>query len=317
MDDLEGVLFEDVSCDFCGSHEAQPLFSGPDRLLGLPGEFAVVRCKRCGLLRQNPRPMAETIDFYYPSAYEPYSAAIDDEPSRLRRWDRRYGMAKRWRAIERYQRGGHLLDVGCATGNFLHEMARRGIWEVEGVEPSAKAIAYARDRFGLTIHQGRLTEVDLPDAAFDVVTMWNVLEHLHHPLANLQVVQRILRPGGLFVFSIPNLEGLGVRWFGRSWMGWELPRHLYYFPRAVLESRLPDLGLRPFHWDCLVGAYPSFLLTLRFALPALACGAAWEGWVQKGMSSMFMRLVMAPLFWGLTHLNQASLITVFVRKESD
>ena len=69
MDDLEGVLFEDVSCDFCGSHEVQPLFSGPDRLLGLPGEFAVVRCTRCGLLRQNLRPTAETIDFYYPSAY--------------------------------------------------------------------------------------------------------------------------------------------------------------------------------------------------------------------------------------------------------
>lgn len=313
--EFEAVVFEQAPCGFCSSNHAEPLFSGPDRLLGLPGEFTVVRCSECGLCRQNPRPTATTIDFYYPPKYEPYSLAIDDEPSLIRRWDRRYGMLKRARAIERYQPRGRLLDVGCATGNFINEMASRGAWEVEGVEPNDEAAPYARERFGLTVHTGRLTDVQLEAESFDVVTMWNVLEHLHDPMRNLEAMQYVLRPGGLFVFSIPNLEGFGVRFFGRFWMGWELPRHLYYFPRSVLDRMLSAVGMEVVARDCLVGAYPSFLLTLRFLLEAVA-GDTWlTRLCLKAAGSAPARLLTAPLFWMLTRLNRASLITVFARKK--
>lgn len=317
MSETDTVVFEEVPCSFCGSTEAKLLFSGPDRLLGLPGEFTLVYCCRCGLLRQNPRPTIGTMDFYYPPEYEPYSLAIDDEPSLIRRWDRRYGMLKRARAIERYQPGGRLLDVGCATGNFLNEMASRGVWQVEGVEPNDEVATYARDRFGLTVHGGRLTGVQLKAESFDVVTMWNVLEHLHDPMRNLQAVQRILRPGGLFVFSIPNLEGFDARLFGRFWMGWELPRHLYQFPRSVLDRMLSTVGMEVVGRDCLVGAYPSFLLTLRFFLEAIARDARVAHLCLKVAGSLPMRLLVAPLFWMLTRLNGASLITVFARKKAE
>lgn len=308
------VIFEEAPCSFCGSAAAKPVLTGPDRLLGLPGEFTLVSCSTCGLLRQNPRPTIDTVGFYYPSEYDPYSLAIDDEPTIIRRWDRRYGMLKRARAVERHQPGGRLLDVGCATGNFLNEMRRRDSWDVEGVEPNADAAGYARERFGLTVHTGRLTTTQLDPESFDVVTMWNVLEHLHDPTMNLRAAERILRPNGLLVFSIPHLESLGAQVFGRFWMGWELPRHLYQFPRSVLDRMLSTVGMEVVDRRCLVGAYPSFLLTLRFSLEAVTGGGSGTRLCLRVARSLPVRLLVAPLFWILTSLNKASLITIFGRK---
>jgi SAM-dependent methyltransferase len=309
------VEFETVPCNLCGGVEMRKLFSGPDRLLALPGEFTVVACRHCGLVQQNPRPTPHTIGTYYPANYEPYSIAIDDEPSRWRRWDRRYGMQKRLRAIARYKQGGRLLDVGCASGNFLHEIDRTGHWQAEGVEPNAEVADYARQRFGLKIYPGRLTALDLPDASYDVITLWNVLEHLHDPIENLMAAQRLLKPGGLLIFSIPNMESAEARWFGRYWLGWELPRHLYFFSRPIIEQTLLQQHLRVVSWDCLVGAYPSFLLTWRFAVEAVG-GKAW--WVRPALAiarALPMRLAMSPLFWLVTRFGKASLITGFARKQ--
>lgn len=308
-------VFESAACTFCGSGDAQPLFEGPDRLLYLPGEFRVVRCAHCGLLRQDPRPTPETIAFYYPPEYEPYSVAIDEEPSRLRRWDRRYGMRKRQRAIERRCPGGRLLDVGCATGNFLYEMARTGHWQVEGVEPNAKAAAYGREHLGLTIHADELTNVELPAAAYDVITMWNVLEHLHAPVENLQAVARLLKPGGWFIFSIPNLASWERRLLGKYWMGWELPRHLLYPSAGQMGTQLRKMGLVMVDWECLVGAYPSFLLSLRFWLESTAGRTRWTQAFLVLSGSLPVRLLNAPAFALLTRLNRASLITGFARAE--
>lgn len=308
-------VFESVPCGFCGSKEGQPLFEGPDRLLGLPGHFRVVRCTRCGLLRQDPRPTRESMDFYYPPEYEPYSVAIDEEPSRWRRFDRRYGMRKRQRAIERFCPGGRLLDVGCATGNFLHEMARSGHWQVEGVEPSVEAARYGREHLGLTIHGGELTAVELPAAAYDVITMWNVFEHLHDPMANLYVVARLLKPGGWFVFSIPNLRSWEYRLLGKYWMGWELPRHLYYPSPEQMVTMLNAVGLRVRDWRCLVGAYPSFLLSLRFWLEGVAGRTTLTRALLAFSGSLPARLLTAPLFALITRLNRASLITGFAQRE--
>lgn len=308
-------MFESAPCDFCGSEEAQPLFEGPDRLLGLPGCFRVVRCVQCGLLRQDPRPTRETMAFYYPPEYEPYSVAIDEEPSLWRRFDRRYGMRKRQRAIERFCAGGRLLDVGCATGNFLYEMARTGRWQVEGVEPNAEAARYGRERLGLTIHIGELTSVDLPPASYDVITMWNVFEHLHHPMANLRAVARLLKPGGWFVFSIPNLHSWEYRLSGKYWVGWELPRHFYYPTPELMTSMLESVGLRIRDWRCLGGAHLSFLLSLRFWLEGVAGRTALTRGILVLSGTLPVRLVIAPLFALITRLNRASLITGFAQRE--
>jgi 2-polyprenyl-3-methyl-5-hydroxy-6-metoxy-1,4-benzoquinol methylase len=311
---FDEVKFERVACNHCGSNKERLLFEGPDRLHGLPGSFRLVECMECGWIRQNPRPTRQTIDVYYPVNYEPFKKAIDDEPF-LHRWDRRYGMIKRCRAIEKHQDGGGLLDVGCATGNFLNEMWRRGIWKVYGIEPDAAAANYAVQRFGFEIHRGTLATSPFSPNRFDVITMWNVLEHLHTPWDDLLRVRDLLRPGGLFVFSIPNLEGVGARLFGPLWLGWDLPRHLYLFPRESLIQNLSEIGLDVFSVKCLSGSQDASVVSLQMYLESkFGRESPWPQRAARFCRTLPVRLLVAPFFRLMNILNQSAIVTLFARK---
>ena len=311
------VKSESVPCDHCGTTEERVLFEGPDRLHYLPGLFQVVECLNCGWIRQNPRPTARAISYYYPTGYENYVRAVDDEPSRWRRWDRRYGILKRCWTVERLQPRGRLLDVGCATGNFLHEMQLAG-WDVVGVEPSLQAAKYAQQRFGLRVHIGTLRQARFPSHSFNVVTLWDVIEHLHTPWADLIEIHRLLVDGGLLVIRMPNLESPERRWFGPLWLGWDLPRHLYFFPRSALVTALAELGFVVQGFRCIASSYAAFLLSLRFYLqdrhpPPVR-------WPQLALTlghTMPARLMLAPLFWAVSRAHLSSIITLFARKQAN
>lgn len=309
-----GVEFEFVPCDHCGSTKEQELFEGPDRLHCLPGLFRVVKCLQCGWIYQNPRPTAETIGFYYPPDYVSFVRAIEDEPQWWRRWDRRYGILKQRWSIERLQPKGRLLDVGCATGIFLHEMQLGG-WDVVGIEPNPVAAGYAQQRFGLDVRVGRLRQIELPSASFDVITLWDVLEHLHTPWADLREVHRLLVNGGLLVIQIPNLESLEARWLGPLWLGWDLPRHLYLFPRRALVAALSELGFTVEGSRCVAGSHSAFLMSLQFYLnDRYPPSARWPRRVLRLGYTIPARLMLAPLFWVICRARLSSLITLFARK---
>lgn len=230
---------EVVVCPLCGPSRTRTLFVARDRLLGGPGAFPVIRCLSCGLVFLNPRPTAAALGAYYPDAYYPLDA--DPDPAALAVAG---GLAAR--VAGQVERNGHsapsVLDIGCGTGLFLREARERG-WTVEGIELSRSAVAYARERFGLPVRQGALDEIALPDAAFDVITMWHVLEHLPDPLAALRQAARALRPGGLLLLAVPNIGSLEARLFGRRWYSLDAPRHLYHFSPETLRALLERAGL--------------------------------------------------------------------------
>jgi 2-polyprenyl-3-methyl-5-hydroxy-6-metoxy-1,4-benzoquinol methylase len=312
---LTELKWENVACDWCGATESGLIFEGSDRLLHLPGLFRMVRCRKCGLIRQNPR--WESLKDYYPEDFISYVPLIREEPSRLRRLDRRYGMWKQVRAIEKFQRGGRLLDVGCGTGVFLEEVLRSGRWQVVGIEPTEKAAAYARSELQVEIHQGRFSEVALPDNSFDVITMWHVLEHLDHPIADLRHVHQLLKENGWLILEIPNVEGLEAQLFGPYWIGWELPRHLYQFPHATLRTILTTLG---FEW----------VATRRISMTHALLGNSLEFWTQswnpryhglaRGLLKLYRsfpaRVVLGLPLWLFDRLNLSSVVTIFARKVS-
>lgn len=310
-----GIATESVPCDHCGTSEERVLFEGPDRLHHLPGLFRVVACPKCSWMRQNPRPTGDSMAYYYPEDYENYIRSIEEEPSLLRRWDRRYGILKRRWAVERLQARGRLLDVGCATGNFLHEMQSAG-WEVKGVEPSAQAATYAQERHGLSVQVGTLRQAGLPSSSFDVLTMWDVFEHLHTPWADVIEAHRLLADGGLLVIRIPNMESPERRLFGPFWLGWDLPRHLYFVPRDALEAALAELGFVVEGARCIATGYAAFLLSLQFYLEdRFSPSSCWPRWMLRLGRSMLARLAFAPLFWLIGQLRLSSVITVFARKK--
>jgi 2-polyprenyl-3-methyl-5-hydroxy-6-metoxy-1,4-benzoquinol methylase len=235
---------ETVRCDLCGADEPEILFECRDRWFNLPGRFSMCRCRVCNLMYLNPRPERSEIGIYYPPTYALYLPAIEDEPSAWQRLNRRYALAKRIRLV-RTAAGDHgtALDVGCATGIFLNALRHIG-WNVCGVEIDGQAAAYARSRFGLSVFHGELIEAAFAEQQFDLITMWDVLEHVHQPRATLLEAAKITRPGGKLILSLPNPEGLEARLFGPLWAGWDCPRHLYMFTISVLRHMLAITGWR-------------------------------------------------------------------------
>jgi SAM-dependent methyltransferase len=181
---------------------------------------------------------------YYPDDYHTPSSS----PGRLERLAEAYRLRQhaevvRWLARRRPARG-RLLDVGCGAGELL-VMLRSDGWTVSGVEPSPAAVATARTRHRLDVFEGGIDEVDLPAAAYDVVVLAAVLEHLHDPLAALTRVRELLAPGGLVaVLFLPLLASPQARLFGGRWLGLDVPRHLHHFELATFARLAQQAGLR-------------------------------------------------------------------------
>ncbi len=309
--------FESVVCDHCGSSESLLYAELRDWLCGLPGVFRMVRCVHCGLLRLDPRPDSATIGRYYPTAYEPFANPSTPRGGiihRLQDWSLEYGLRRRVRLVARFQADGELLDVGCATGLFLAAARRLGRWEVQGVEPNNNAAQLGRRQLGLDIKRATFADADFGSRSFDVITMWDVLEHLHHPTAALEKASQLLRDEGVLLARVPHLEGIGARLFGRYWAGLDAPRHLHVFPRNVLTDMLLKVGLVPLSWQCW-GSYHIFALSVQFWLQARA-GRVVRNLPWRAMSRSFpVRILTLPGFTFVDRvLGRGSAVTVVAQR---
>lgn len=289
-----------VRCRRCGADDAAAVVRSDDRLLGLPGEFRVVRCRRCGFLYTNPQPGDAVLSRHYPPSYPVFGAVRDARPrsergarARLRagvlaargypvsgpRWQVAGRLASRllpqrflW--LPPFVPGGTLVDVGCATGAYLAEMRDLG-WQVIGVEPNARAAAAARQRLGLPVRTGTLEDAALADACADVVVMRMVLEHVRDPRRALEEARRILKPGGRLLLSVPNAGSLEARLFGRHWSAWDLPRHLSHFSPESLSGLLHEAGFGATRVHHLVNAN-NISASIRYLAGRTGAGAPWH-----------------------------------------
>jgi 2-polyprenyl-3-methyl-5-hydroxy-6-metoxy-1,4-benzoquinol methylase len=304
---------EYVDCNLCHADDTETLFEGRDRLHGLPGAFPVVQCRHCGLVYLNPRPTQEDIVEYYPESYEPHVFFEQIRHSRVARLDYYYGLGKRRRAIERLSQVGRLLDMGCGSGGFLYYMREHG-WEVSGQEISRSAADYARRQLGLDITLGGLKEAHFPGHTYDVVTLWNVLEHLPDPASSLVQIRGLVEPAGLLVIAVPNLGSWDAELFGPAWVGYDVPRHLYTFSRATLNKLLSKTGFRIVQSCCLFGSYQAIADSLKFSLQRPARrGITLQSAVERITDSRLLRLLAAPILRLTDALGRGSLITVFCR----
>jgi 2-polyprenyl-3-methyl-5-hydroxy-6-metoxy-1,4-benzoquinol methylase len=171
-------------------------------------------------------------DYFTGSVFEDY---IGEREERL-------ASARRLSAmLARLQPEGRLLDVGCATGFFLEPAAQ--FWEVTGVELSEFAAEYARREFGHTVYTGDLADVGIPDASFDVVTLWNTIEHVADAREVMKHVARVAAPGALIVLTTGNVSGPLARRDLAKWGLMTPPAHLYFFGPRTITRLLEDTGL--------------------------------------------------------------------------
>ncbi|MCC7261237.1 MAG: class I SAM-dependent methyltransferase [Candidatus Latescibacteria bacterium] len=178
---------ERIICPLCQHPSSRPLF--------VHAEEQHVRCAGCGLIYVNPRQPRQEIESFYEEEYYALGQKID--------YDARVGFFAGVAArIEALVPPGRLLDIGCGYGQFLLACRQRG-WQVAGVELGGPACVRARAQ-GLEVFHGTLTQAGYAENSFDVVTLWNVLDHLVDPLGEVRQVLRVLRPGGLIYFRVPN-----------------------------------------------------------------------------------------------------------------
>lgn len=302
-----------VTCNCCGADDTSPVLTGRDLLHGMPGEFTLVQCNRCGLMYLNPQPTSEELEIYYPPDYEAHVGTQKQRLGWLRRIDYRYGIEKRYRAIMRHAQIGWMLDVGCATGAFLDGMREHG-WEVAGIEPSARAVTYAREELGLPVQNTTLGAARLEPASLDLVTMWNVLEHLSDPQQALHRIREALRPNGLLVFAIPSVESYDLKIFKKYWAGYDMPRHLFVFPPATLEKMVRAVGFDLAERRCIYGTYNAFAYSARFAMNDRIANERLRSALTRIILSLPARALMMPASRMVDLLNRGTIMTWFCRK---
>ncbi|MDH3213953.1 MAG: class I SAM-dependent methyltransferase [Myxococcales bacterium] len=232
MAEAHRALERVAACPVCGAEQARPRFE----IEGLA--WRVVVCSGCGLGRPQPMPDAKEVRAFYEDDYygEP-GTKFQPVIEALVRWVGARHSAFLSRGLAA---GGRVLDVGCGRGVVLGSLADQG-FEVHGVEISAEAARGADPRAAIRIAPG-LVEAGYPEAFFDEVLIWHVLEHLRDPRGTLAEARRILRPGGRLVVAVPNFSSLQARWTGAAWFHLDLPRHLYHFPLSALRDLLRGTG---------------------------------------------------------------------------
>lgn len=129
----------------------------------------------------------------------------------------------------------HLLDVGCSSGAFVWIAQNMGL-NAEGVEPTEKPLEKARE-MGLKVHLGLLHEIGFPDNSFDLITLFEVIEHLDKPAELLKECRRILRPNGILVIGTGNTQSWTRKIRGSSWEFFDMHRfggHINFFcPKSI------------------------------------------------------------------------------------
>ena len=199
----------------------------------------VVRCRSCSLHYVNPRPQAELIIESYSAAEDPTFVAQNQ--GRIHSFEK---VLRKVLTLERRQdgQGQRFLDIGCAGGASLVAAKACGFDPV-GVEPSRWMADYGRRTYGVDIRDGILQPGMFPEGTFDVITLWDVLEHNPEPKALLDMIRQLLRPNGLFVLSYPDFRSAIGRILGDRWPFW-LSVHILYYDRSTIARQLATCGFR-------------------------------------------------------------------------
>jgi len=256
-------LLENVPCNLCGADDYDIIYP-PRYEFAKPEEIAhtfrsssdemlldqLVRCRKCGLQYLNPRLRVDLI-------LNGYSAGTDERfISQVAARERTF--ARYLDFIERIKpHKGHILDVGTAAGSFLGVARERG-WQVAGCEPSRWLSEWGSKHYGIQIHAGTIFDMKLDDASFDVVTLWDVIEHTPDAKATLLECHRVLKPDGVLLINYPDIGSFVARLMGQKWV-FLLSVHLYYFTLETIQKLLSLTGFQTLkhqrHWQSLELGY--------------------------------------------------------------
>ncbi len=241
---------EDVSCPLCGNNRGRHLWKKHDA--------SYERCPSCGLVYENPRFTGEELREFYSAESYYHAGDSSDEPSGYTDYFAQCSPAIVGEYLNILQgaiarEGRHrFLDIGCGPGGLVEAAQLHG-WTARGLELSRWAVSQGRGR-GLDIIEGTLESAQVSDNAFDIVSLFDVLEHLPDPREYVAEIYRILAPGGVAVVETPNVNGLFARLLYRQRSDLIKPRaHIcLYSPetseRLFKTQPFASLEIKTFPW---------------------------------------------------------------------
>jgi 2-polyprenyl-3-methyl-5-hydroxy-6-metoxy-1,4-benzoquinol methylase len=240
----------DFACPICASSNG--------RWVAEAHGLRVARCVECGHGYVWPVPTPDFLDAiyrdaaYYKGGYD--SIGFTDyrslEPARRRMFTRHLSR------IESVTQVGRILDIGCATGDFLAVARERG-WAVFGADPSA-ARADVEEK-GIQLVGTTVQDADIAPGSLDAITFWDVLEHVTDPVADLSRAGKLLKPGGVIALTVPDSANFLARTSGRRWFGYKTAgEHLQFFTgeslsRAFAKTRMTLRTRQATTWSCTLG----------------------------------------------------------------
>jgi SAM-dependent methyltransferase len=276
-------------CPICGTSEVTVKW----------GDANLLSCPTCSLVYTDKLPSLErleevyTEDYFTGAEYNDYVAERDALQANFK---------ARIDLLRRYSTGTDLFEIGCAYGFFL-DLARQ-VWQVRGADISADAVAYAERELGLDVSVGSIETLDLPAESFDVIALWDTIEHLHDPVLAVNKIAAALRPGGIVALTTGDIDTPLPRLQKRAWRLYQ-PNHLYYFSKRSMTEMLNRAG-----FDVVYFGYESVYRTLREMTKVLEwrkTPAPWRAnllaWVRKG-----------PLMEARIGLNTFDIMLVIAKK---
>lgn len=227
-----------TKCNICGNEHSRPVFE-------MKG-FQLVSCTSCGLVYVVNPPDAAFLEKLYSSAGSNYHTQLRDPASVQYQRIKRIS-ANHLAFVKRIAKSGHLVDVGCSTGQFM-ALAQHNGFDCAGIEFSRDSADFVVAETGLPVEHGSIHDSQLPAESCELLTMFDVIEHVPDPAADLAKAYELLKPGGWLVLSTPNIDGL----FPKAsyplanklgyWPHPEAPHHLYQFSVKTLGALVEKAG---------------------------------------------------------------------------
>ena len=227
---------KEIKCTICGSSEYDIVFKENEAQI-----HQIVKCSNCGLMYANPQKAIIT---------ETYCAETTESLPPLTEKDQSIQQAHNkvmdYKKIKEFINAetahiGRVLEIGAYSGAFLNLFKEQG-WEVLGLEPNKRAVTYAKDNYGIDMLQSSLEAANLEKESFDAVVMLHVIEHLYDPAMGLEIINSVLKKGGILVIETPTFDTLMFKILGRRERSINCKGHIFFFTFETLKKLLERHG---------------------------------------------------------------------------
>lgn len=292
--------------------KSQPVFfcklckQPTSNIIFIKNGYKLVRCSSCDLVFVGNPPSKKYLKRIYTFEEGYFSNYMDERVDT----SLAFKVAReKYNFIEQYKTQGHILEVGCGLGFFL-KVAQENGWNTFGVEISSDFAEFAKNRYGLDIYTGELENANFNPEHFDIIVMWDVVEHLVDPIQKLHNINRILKNDGVLALSTPRIDGLYPKLsyllsgISGQWRHPEPPFHLYQFSKKSITELLKKSGFR------VVNIYNK-RIPIRYSFPKFD---SFFGSIKRFVFRSIYSIIFIPIAFLAPYLRRGDWMTVIAKK---